>query len=296
MTLVEWRRAHSAPRRRRLRLPGHSGARHDRHRRTAAAPPPDRRAATTQRRSPRRARPTSASPSPRSRRCAPSSPGRRSAEPAVMPRVSRAVEERNRRHAARPRRDGPRVRAAARHPGPRPDRARLGGALHPRVPRDVRRDAAPLPAAPPRRARDVPAARDRPQRDRDLPRRRVRSLGTFSRTFRDIVGESPSAYRRRAVRRRRPDVLRDGVDATEQFRRSARGGARASVADMPITALTHLADLRPRPGRGARLLRRQARPGGRRGRRHGLHALAHRQRPRRRRTARSCSSGPGRRR
>jgi AraC-like DNA-binding protein len=26
------------------------------------------------------------------------------------------------------------------------------------------------------------------------------SLGTFSRTFRDIVGESPTAYRKRAVR------------------------------------------------------------------------------------------------
>ena len=57
------------------------------------------------------------------------------------------------------------------------DRARLRGALHPDVPRDVRRDAAPLPAAPPGRARDVPAARDRPQRHRDLPRRRLQQPG-----------------------------------------------------------------------------------------------------------------------
>ena len=48
------------------------------------------------------------------------------------------------------------------------------------------------------------------------------SLGTFSRTFRAVVGESPTAYRRRAVAAQRPQLLRDGVDATEQFRRSQR--------------------------------------------------------------------------
>ena len=61
-------------------------------------------------------------------------------------------------HAARPGRDGPGVRGAARHPGAGPDRARLRGALHPDVPGDVRRDPAPLPAAAPGGAGDVPAA------------------------------------------------------------------------------------------------------------------------------------------
>ena len=76
-------------------------------------------------------------------------------------------------HAARPRRDGPRLRGAARHPGAGADRLRLRGALHPDLPRHLRRDAAPLPAAPPGRAGDVPAARDRAQRDRHLLRRRL---------------------------------------------------------------------------------------------------------------------------
>ena len=50
------------------------------------------------------------------------------------------------------------------------------------------------------------------------------SLGTFSRTFRDIVGESPKAYRAaHPARREGPDALLDGVDPAqrpiEQFRR-----------------------------------------------------------------------------
>ena len=49
------------------------------------------------------------------------------------------------------------------------------------------------------------------------------SLGTFSRVFRDIVGEPPSAYRRRGPLPAGAVLLRDGVAATEQFRRSARG-------------------------------------------------------------------------
>ena len=45
------------------------------------------------------------------------------------------------------------------------------------------------------------------------------SLGTFSRTFSAILGESPTAYRRRAVSRA---VLLCRLDSTEQ-RASARG-------------------------------------------------------------------------
>ena len=46
------------------------------------------------------------------------------------------------------------------------------------------------------------------------------SLGTFSRTFRAIVGQSPRAYRDGAAGRARAGVLHEGLDATEQFRRS----------------------------------------------------------------------------
>ena len=45
---------------------------------------------------------------------------------------------------------------------------------------------------------------------------RVPSLGTFSRTFRDIVGETPSEFRT-AADSRRPVVLREGVDGPSSF-------------------------------------------------------------------------------
>ena len=47
------------------------------------------------------------------------------------------------------------------------------------------------------------------------------SLGTFSRVFRGIVGEPPSAYRRSRAAAAGAVLLRAGVAATEQFRRSA---------------------------------------------------------------------------
>ena len=54
-----------------------------------------------------------------------------------------------------------------------------------------------------------------------------RSLGSFSRTFRDIVGESPTDVPRRGRRPAgRPRVLLQGLDETEQFRRSALGCPR----------------------------------------------------------------------
>ena len=93
------------------------------------------------------------------------------------------------------------------------------------VPRHLRRDAAPLPAAPPGRAGDVPAARDRPERDRHLLRRRFASLGTFSRTFTEIVGEPPSTYRWRAADLRAvPACFAKAWTQTEQFWRSGRAG------------------------------------------------------------------------
>ena len=58
------------------------------------------------------------------------------------------------------------------------------------------------------------------------------SLGTFSRTFRAIVGESPTQLPRAGRGPRRPQLLRDGVDATEQFRRSQRSRRATSVIAM----------------------------------------------------------------
>ena len=56
-------------------------------------------------------------------------------------------------------------------------RARVAGPLQPPVQSDVRRDPAPLPAAPPGRAVDGAAARDGPPGDGDLLRRRLQQPG-----------------------------------------------------------------------------------------------------------------------
>ena len=96
-------------------------------------------------------------------------------------------------HAARARRDGPRLRAAAGHPAPGEDRDRVRGALHPHLQGHVRRDAASLSAAPARRAGDVPARADRPQRHRHLARRRLRQP-------RHVQPHLPRDRRRVAVR------------------------------------------------------------------------------------------------
>ena len=58
------------------------------------------------------------------------------------------------------------------------------------------------------------------------------SLGTFSRTFRAIVGRSPSAYRVGRRGRGGAGLLHDGLDATEQFRRSEAWRPSTSVAAM----------------------------------------------------------------
>ena len=60
------------------------------------------------------------------------------------------------------------------------------------------------------------------------------SLGTFSRTFRQIVGESPSDFRRAARAGRRAVVLHQSLDPTQQFRIS-RGPAYSSVMGMTRT-------------------------------------------------------------
>ncbi len=53
------------------------------------------------------------------------------------------------------------------------------------------------------------------------------SLGTFSRTFREIVGRVAEGVPRRApARGQGPDALLDGVDQAEQFRRRTRRRAR----------------------------------------------------------------------
>ena len=121
------------------------------------------------------------------------------------------------------------------------------------------------------------------------------SLGTFSRVFRDIVGEPPSRLPAARAAAAGAVVLRDGVAATEQFRRSSRGVSAPSVL-AHVERDHHHPDLRARPGPGARLLRRQA--GVRGHQRHGLrpHALADRRRCPGSPTGRSCSRSPGRRR
>ena len=65
------------------------------------------------------------------------------------------------------------------------------------------------------------------------------SLGTFSRVFADIVGEPPSTYRSRAADLKGgPGVLRQGVDETEQFWRSA--GTARGLASRPCQTRSHI--------------------------------------------------------
>ena len=132
--------------------------------------------------------------------------------------------------AARPRRDGPAVRRPARHPDAGADRTRVRGALHPDLPGDVRRDPAPLPAAPPGRARDGAAGLDRPVDHRHLHVRRLLQPGHLQPHLPRDRGESPKEYRAaHPLVAQGPDALLDGVDKTEQFRRRTRGRAPNSV-------------------------------------------------------------------
>ena len=87
------------------------------------------------------------------------------------------------------------------------------------------------------------------------------SLGTFSRTFREVVGQTPSEYRagagadaRGAIGAIRAHLLRDGVGTAEQFRRSGPAGRRVAWAHRPTPferetpdaqLAQNLADLRP---------------------------------------------------
>ena len=129
-----------------------------------------------------------------------------------------AILPRSEADASRPReapaaREGPRRRPlprAARRPGPRPRSATLAGALQPRVPPDVRRDAAPVPPDAPDGACRRAAAQHRSPGRRDLPRRRPaqrrlvhHQLHARVRPLADGVPRRPSS-RARAGRRSRP--------------------------------------------------------------------------------------------
>jgi AraC-like DNA-binding protein len=123
-------------------------------------------------------------------------------------------------------------------------------------------------------------------RDTDLPVVDIalsvgwESLGTFGRTFRDVTGESPTAFRERAVAvahqlgpvpacvlraAHRPDLTM----AVSEKRRRAAGGKEdltdeTEVSDEPRHSSG--GSVRSRPGRGARVLRGQARVQGPHGR------------------------------
>ena len=124
-------------------------------------------------------------------------------------------------HAAGAGCDGPRLREGARHQGARRDRLRVRGPLHPRVQGHLRRDPAPLPAAPPGGASDVPTARDRPQRHRDQSRRGLQQpRHVHAHVHRDRRRPAHHLPLARSRSEGRPGLLREGLDATEQFRRS----------------------------------------------------------------------------
>ena len=155
--------------------------------------------------------------------------------------------------------------------------------LHPLVQGDLRRDTAPLPAAPSRGTGDVPAAHHRPTVT-DICMRRAGSPASepSAAPSATIVGESPSEFRRRGPMPPSAVVLR----AQAWTRPSSFG--EAAPQDVPVRSSAMFNNISrstvyvTRPGRGPRLLRRQARPRGRHRPRPGLHALADRPRARRR--------------
>lgn len=107
---------------------------------------------------------------------------------------------------ARTRRDGRHLRRTARHSRPRPDRLRIRGPFHPDISCGFWPDPESVPATPPGGASHVHAARVSSQTEICFEVG-FTSLGTFSRTFRAIVGESPMEYRRRATPVRVPSCF-----------------------------------------------------------------------------------------
>ena len=135
---------------------------------------------------------------------------------------------------------------------------------------------------------------DRSQRHRHLHGGRVLQ----PRHVQPDVPRRSSASRRRSSAQRGPlpggaVVLREGVDADRAVSEKRPTQASAYVRGM-FNAHHAFPDLRPRPGRSARLLRRQARARGRHRPGPRLHALAHRAGARRPGAARSCSRSPAR--
>src|SRR5207302_2322326 len=124
---------------------------------------------------------------------------------------------------ARPRRDGPLLRRAARRPRCGRGGPPLRGALHPQLPRRLRGDAAPLPAAAAGGALDVPAARDRPQRHRHLLRRRLYEPG-------DLQPHVPGDRRRGAVELSRGEWTDGGSELLPDVGDAAGGGGGGGAA------------------------------------------------------------------
>ena len=175
-------------------------------------------------------------------------------------------------------------------------RPRLRGALHPHLQGHLRRDAAPLPAAPARRALDVPAARDRSQRHRHLPGRGLQQPG-------HVHAHVPRDRRRDAYRLpRATDAARARCPPASRWRGPDRAVSekpvaptRGSVVPMfnaitisAVFVLDQDEALDFYVGKLGLEVAQRRRP--------GLHALAHGARARASPSARSCWSCPARRR
>ena len=137
---------------------------------------------------------------------------------------------------------------AARPRGAGPAGARLPRPPDPHVPVGVRGDPAPLPPAPAHRAGDVPAAHHGPDVTDVCLSVGFTSLGTFSRLFSAVVGQSPSTYARGAVLPPVTRLLHDGLDPAEHvharpvgpggsvgFGEAGRAPTPTSVAGMKLS-------------------------------------------------------------
>ena len=93
---------------------------------------------------------------------------------------------------------------APRRSRARARRAPLHRALQPRVPQGVRRNAAPVPAHPPARARGRAAPQHRPDRLGDLLHGRAQSVGSFTSSFGRAYGMLADRLPRRLSTGSRP--------------------------------------------------------------------------------------------
>ena len=152
--------------------------------------------------------------------------------------VARSIEDKNRRHVRA--RDAMDRTTPGRSTSPGLARIACLGRRTSSGPsrRTFGETPAPLPAAPPRRAGDDPAAHESVTRHRHLRGRRLHEPRDVQPHVPRHRRRTPTAFRERGPLPERADVLRQGVGATEQFLEKRRAAPASSVGSHVSTPST----------------------------------------------------------